>query len=114
MPVHGTGFADGAPYHSGFWDEWVRHFVTRNPTVDSLGLDPEAPSPWLPRISELSLRQDVNRTDLSAFADNGGKLLIAHGTADQLVSSRASAEYYERIRRDMGHGKTRRMPLLAR
>jgi len=108
MPVHGTGFADGAPYHSGFWDEWVRHFVTRNPTFDSLGLDPEAPGPWLPRISELSLRQDVNRTDLSAFADNGGKLLIAHGTADQLVSSRASAEYYERIRRDMGPGKTRR------
>jgi len=56
---------------------------------------------------QLSLRQDVNRTDLSAFARAGGKLLIAHGTADQLVSSRASAEYYRRIRRDMGPGKTR-------
>ena len=108
MPVHGTGFADGAPYHSGFWDEWVRHFVTRNPTFDSLSLDPQAPGPWLPRISELSRRQDVSQTDLSAFADNGGKLLMAHGTADQLVSSRASAEYYERIRRDMGPGKAQR------
>ena len=108
MPVHGTGFADGVPYHSGFWDEWVRHFVTRNPTFDSLGLDPEAPGPWLPRISQLSRRQDVNQTDLSAFVNNGGKLLIAHGTADQLVSSRASAEYYRRIRRDMGPGKTQR------
>jgi hypothetical protein len=26
MPVHGTGFAEGAPYHSGFWDEWVALF----------------------------------------------------------------------------------------
>lgn len=107
MPVHGTGFVDGAPYHAGFWDEWVRHFVTRNPTFDSLGFDPQAPGPWLPRISELSLRQDVNQTDLTEFAEHGGKLLIAHGTADQLVSSRASAEYYERIQRDMGPGKTR-------
>ncbi|MCF6754734.1 tannase/feruloyl esterase family alpha/beta hydrolase [Pseudomonas stutzeri] len=107
MPVHGTGFADGVPYHAGFWDEWVRYFVTRNPTFNSLTLDPQNPGPWLVRISELSLRQDVNETDLSAFANNGGKLLMAHGTSDQLVSTRASAEYYQRIRRDMGPGRTR-------
>ncbi len=45
MPVHGTGFAEGAPYHSGFWDEWVRFFVTRNPTFNSLTLDPQNPRP---------------------------------------------------------------------
>ncbi len=108
MPVHGTGFAEGAPYHSGFWDEWVRFFVTRNPTFNSLTLAPQNPGPWQARISELSLRQDVNRTDLSAFARNGGKILMAHGTSDQLVSTRATAEYYERVRRDMGPGKTQR------
>jgi len=107
MPPHGTGFEEGAPYHAGFWDEWIRHFVTRNPAFDSLTFDPQRPGPWQARIDQLSLRQDVNRTDLSAFARAGGKLLIAHGTADQLVSSRASAEYYRRIRRDMGPGKTR-------
>lgn len=32
---------------------------------------------------------------------------MAHGTSDQLVSTRASAEYYQRIRRDMGPGRTR-------
>ncbi|HAF92671.1 MAG TPA: tannase/feruloyl esterase family alpha/beta hydrolase, partial [Pseudomonas sp.] len=107
MPPHGTGFEEGAPYHAGFWDEWIRHFVTRNPAFDSLTFDPQRPGPWQARIDQLSLRQDVNRTDLSAFARADGKLLIAHGTADQLVSSRASAEYYRRIRRDMGPGKTR-------
>ncbi|TLX56454.1 tannase/feruloyl esterase family alpha/beta hydrolase [Stutzerimonas nosocomialis] len=106
MPVHGTGFAEGAPYHSGFWDEWVRHFVTRNPTFNSLTLDPANPGPWAARISQLSLRQDVVQTDLSAFARNGGKLLMAHGTSDQLVSTRASADYYERLQRDMGRGRT--------
>ena len=38
-------------------DEWVRFFVTRNPTFNSLTLDPQNPGPWQARISELSLRQ---------------------------------------------------------
>jgi hypothetical protein len=108
MPVHGTGFADGAPYHSGFWDEWVRYFITRNPTFNSLTLDPTNLGPWQARVDALSLRQDVNETDLSAFVANGGKILMAHGTSDQLVSTRATAEYYERVQRDMGVGQTRR------
>jgi len=107
MPVHGTGFADGAPYHSGFWDEWVRYFVIRNPSFNSLTLDPANLGPWQARVDALSLRQDVNETDLSAFAANGGKILMAHGTSDQLVSTRATAEYYRRVQQDMGMGRTR-------
>ena len=107
MPLHGTGFAEGAPYHSGFWDEWVRYFVTRNPTFNSLTLDPTNLGPWQARVDALSLRQDVNQTDLSAFAANGGKILMAHGTSDQLVSTRATAEYYRRVQQDMGMGRTR-------
>ena len=108
MPVHGTGFAEGAPYHAGFWDEWVRYFVTRNPAFNSLTLNPTQLGPWQARVDALSLRQDVNQTDLSAFADNGGKILMAHGTSDQLVSTRATADYYRRVQRDMGVGQTRR------
>lgn len=108
MPVHGTGFAEGAPYHSGFWDEWVRYFITRNPAFNSLTLDPTNLGPWQARVDALSLRQDVNETDLSAFVANGGKILMAHGTSDQLVSTRATAEYYQRVQRDMGVGQTRR------
>lgn len=107
MPVHGTGFADGAPYHSGFWDEWVRYFVTRNPSFNSLTLDPANLGPWQARVDSLSLRQDVNQTDLTAFAANGGKILMAHGTSDQLVSTRATADYYRRVQQDMGMGRTR-------
>jgi hypothetical protein len=108
MPVHGTGFAEGAPYHSGFWDEWVRYFVTRNPAFNSLTLDPTNLGSWQARVDALSLRQDVNQTDLSPFVANGGKILMAHGTSDQLVSTRATAEYYQRVQRDMGIGQARR------
>nr|WP_144826774.1 tannase/feruloyl esterase family alpha/beta hydrolase [Cupriavidus gilardii] len=91
-----------APYFSVFWDQWVRYFVTRDPNFNSLTLDPENPGAWQARISELTALQDVNKTDLSAFAAKGGKVLMAHGSADVLVSTRATAQYYQRVQATMG------------
>lgn len=91
-----------APYFSVFWDQWVRFFVTRDPNFNSLSLDPENPGAWQSRISELTALQDINKTDLTAFASKGGKVLMAHGSADVLVSTQATAQYYERVRSTMG------------
>ena len=91
-----------APYASIFWDQWVRFFVTRDPNFNALTLDPQNPGPYQQRISALSALQDVNKTDLTAFQSKGGKVLIAHGTADALVSTRATAQYVERVRATMG------------
>lgn len=102
MPLFGTGPTAVTAYGAGFWDQWVRFFVTADPAANSLTLDPQNPGRWASRISELTGLQDHNRTDLSPFASRGGKLLMAHGVADQLVSARATGEYYERIRRTMG------------
>ena len=106
MPAVAVAPQAGVPYHSGFWDHWVKYFVTRDPGFDSLTLDPEHPGKWAARISALAGLQDATRTDLSAFASHGGKVLIAHGTADQLVSTRATEEYYARIRSSMGADRT--------
>ena len=59
---------------------------------DSLSLDPQNPGAWTDRIHHLAKLQDINSTDLSAFNQRGGKLLMAHGTADVLVSTRATAQ----------------------
>ncbi len=91
-----------APYGSTFWDQWVKYFVTRDPRFDSLTLDPENPGPWQSRISTLTGIQDVNKTDLSAFQGKGGKLLMAHGMSDVLVSTRATEQYYVRLQGTMG------------
>lgn len=96
-----------AGYGPQFWGQFVKHIVTRDPDYDNLSLDPFAPGEWEARISELTALQDANKTDLSAFADKGGKLLIAHGTADELVSHRATVEYYQRIQAAMGAERTR-------
>ena len=91
-----------APYWAVFWDQWVRYFVTRDANFNSLSLDPQNPGPWAARINELTKLQDINSTNLSAFHQRGGKLLMAHGTADVLVSTRATAQYYERLKQTMG------------
>ena len=90
------------PYLSTFWDQWVRYFVTRNPNFNSLTLDPQNPGQYQSRIVELTGIQDANKTDLSAFQAKGGKLLMAHGMADALVSTRATEQYWARIRNTMG------------
>lgn len=96
-----------APYWAVFWDQWVRFFVTRNASFDALSLDPQNPGPWKDRIDALTKLQDINSTDLSAFQQRGGKLLMAHGTADVLVSSRATAQYWQRLQTTMGADKVK-------
>jgi hypothetical protein len=93
-----------APYVSVLVDQWIKYSVTRDANFDSLTLDPENPGPWASRISELSTLLDT-QVNLDAFAAKGGKLLLAHGLADILVSSRATEEYYQRLQSRMGPGE---------
>ncbi|RKP52292.1 tannase/feruloyl esterase family alpha/beta hydrolase [Trinickia fusca] len=93
---------DTAPYMSVFWDQWIRFFVTRDPSANSLNVDPQHPGPLAARISYLTSLQDQNKTDLTAFAARGGKILMAHGTADALVSPRSTEQYYRRLQITMG------------
>ena len=91
-----------APFGPIFWDQWARYFVTRDPAFNSMTLDPTQPGRWQARISELTVLQDINKTDMSGFASRGGKLLMAHGTNDVLVSTRASEDYFARLKKTMG------------
>ncbi len=90
-----------APYISVMMDQHIKHLVTRDPSFDSLSLDPENPGPWANRLSQLSTQLDVS-PDISAFAARGGKLLLAHGQSDVLVSTRATEQYYQRLQALMG------------
>lgn len=101
-PMPAVTAAAMPPYGSTFWDQWVRYIVTRDPGFDSLALDPQAPGPWQDRIVALTALQDANRTDLSAFQARGGKVLMAHGAHDALVSNRATQQYWDRLRNAMG------------
>ncbi|GAA0240649.1 tannase/feruloyl esterase family alpha/beta hydrolase [Cryptosporangium japonicum] len=100
------GFGTSAPadpmpatsaYGFQFWDQWVKYFLTRDPQQNSLAIDPARPGKWQSRISYLSTVQDRNDADLRPFARSGGRLLMLHGAADELVSHRSTNDYYERV-----------------
>ena len=85
-----------APYISQQVDEVLKNIITRDPGYDPLAFDPRSDSPLAPRWSMLSGMINQS-TDLSGFVARGGKLLLAHGVHDVLVSSRATADYYQRL-----------------
>jgi hypothetical protein len=105
-----TAPASPMPVTSGYgmqyWDQWVRYFLTRDPGHDPLAVDPRDPGKWLTRISGLSAVQDRNDADLRPFAEAGGKLILLHGAADELVSDRSTSDYYQRVRDLAGPRRT--------
>jgi len=107
VPPRVSLVAGESPAVSVFWDQWVRFVFAGEPNFDALTLDPVTRGALRAHIDELAMTLDVNRTDYSAFAKKGGKILLAHGTADVLVSTRSTEEYYTRIRATMGAAKVR-------
>ncbi|WP_225860516.1 tannase/feruloyl esterase family alpha/beta hydrolase [Streptomyces triticiradicis] len=105
-----TAPADPMPPTSGYglqyWDQWVKYFLTRDPHHNALDVDPRHPGKWLDRISHLSTIEDRNDADLGPFARAGGKLILLHGAADELVSPSSTSEYYERVRDLLGPRST--------
>jgi feruloyl esterase len=105
-----TAPANPMPVTSGYgmqyWEQWVKYFLTRDPGHNSLDVDPRRPGPWLGRISYLSTIEDRNNADLRPFARAGGKLILLHGAADELVSSRSTSDYYQRVLDTVGPRST--------
>jgi hypothetical protein len=85
-----------APYISQQLDGVLKNIITRDPTFNALSFDPQQRSEWSLRWRELSRMIDQS-PDISEFVARGGKLLLAHGLQDVLVSTRATEEYYERL-----------------
>lgn len=90
-----------APYISQQLNQVLKNIITRDASFDPLTFDPQASTTLAPRWGELSKMIDQS-TDISGFVNRGGKLLLAHGVHDVLVSSRATADYYTRLVRQFG------------
>jgi len=44
----------------------------------------------------------TDNPDLTAFRDHGGKAILWHGWADQLITPEGTIDYYKRVRQQMG------------
>jgi feruloyl esterase len=82
--------------------EWLRYFVTQNPTFDPMTFDPLKPGPYRKRLVDLSQIVGAADPDLSAFKAHGGKVIMMQGLTDTAVSPNATIALYDSMVQKMG------------
>lgn len=80
----------------------VAKVVSNDPEASAMTIDPAKYSEQYRRLSN---EMDVINPDFSAFADQGGKLIIFYGSSDTCVSVYQMADLYERMKEAMGGRK---------
>mgnify|MGYP006283957651 FL=1 len=71
----------------------TKFIITRKPEFDAMTLDPKQ---FQSRTQEVGTIMDVTDIDLTPFRQKGGKLILVHGTVDDLISPHNTIAYYER------------------
>ena len=83
--------------------EWWRYFLNQNPQWDWTVLTPALYEQyWDQSVEEFSAVLATDNSDLSAFRDHGGKLVLWHGWSDQLIYPEGTIDYYQRVQKAMG------------
>jgi pimeloyl-ACP methyl ester carboxylesterase len=85
--------ADPLPllYHVG--NETVKYIITRDSTFDTMVFDPQK---HRARVVKVGTIMDVTDISLERFRAKGGRIIITHGTADDLITPYNSIAYYKR------------------
>jgi hypothetical protein len=78
-------------------DAYIRYFVTRDNSVDSLQFDVQHPGAYLPRLVDLSGTIGAMNPDMSRFIARGGKLITLQGLADEVISPNQTIAYYRAL-----------------
>lgn len=94
-PSNPATSADANMYVTG--DQWVKYFVTRSAAFDTLGFDPQNPGSYTARVQAVSAITDATDPDLRPFLSRGGKLIMLHGLADEVISPNSTIDYYQRV-----------------
>ena len=83
--------------------EWFRYFLSQNPQLDGNTISPDRYERFFEQsVEEFSDVIGTDNPDLTAFRDHGGKAILWHGFADQLISALGSIDYYQRVQEEMG------------
>jgi len=94
-PSNPAGKDDANQWVTG--DQWVKYFITRNGKFDSLTFDPLSPGAYQSRVQDVSGLCDATNSDVSAFRNKGGKIVMTHGLADEIISAGSAVDYYESL-----------------
>jgi len=96
-----SGKTTGSPFPVPV--SWLGTWLMRNPSFDWRTLTyPEFDKLFAQSVREFSGVIATDNPDLSAFEKDGGKIIIWHGLADQLIFPQGTINYYQRVQQAMG------------
>jgi feruloyl esterase len=102
----GSGGAPLRPRAFGIALDWFRYFLAQDPQLDWTTITPAAfERYWEQSVEQYGAVIGTDNPDLTAFRDRGGKAILWHGWADQLISAEGSVDYYKRVQEKMGGAK---------
>src|SRR5438876_1500695 len=86
--------------------EWFQFFLLENPKWDWTTLTPAGfELLWRQSVEQYGAVIGTDDPDLARFRDRGGKRIIYHGLADQLIPADGTIDYYKRVQQQMGGPK---------
>jgi len=98
-----TGGTPLAPRPFGITLDWLRYFVTQNPAFDWTSITPAAYEQiWDQSYEQFNAVIGTDNPDLAAFRDRGGKIVLWHGWADQLIVAGGTIDYMKRVQQASG------------
>lgn len=96
----------GDPLKGAAWQiplEWIRYFLLLDPDWDMASLTlAEFELLFNQSSDQYATLFRSDNSDLSGFRDSGGKLIIMHGLADQMVFPQGTIGYYDQVLERMG------------
>ncbi len=83
-------------------DQVLRYFVTGDDHYNALKFNTTTGGDYAAELLPQSQASDASDSDLSRFAQHGGKFLMLHGTTDATIPTGASVLYFDMLERTMG------------
>ena len=94
------------PQPFGIMLDWFKYFLAQDPQFDPGAVTPAAYERlWDQSVEQYGAVIGTDNPDLTTFRDRGGKAIVWHGWADQLIAAEGSIDYYTRVQQQMGGAK---------
>jgi hypothetical protein len=86
----------GVPF--GISDNWIKHFLLRDPAYDTSTLTyPDWYDLFAQSQAEYGRTIDTSNPNLTSFRAAGGKMITWHGEADELIFPAGTTDYWRRV-----------------
>ncbi|WP_295173809.1 MULTISPECIES: tannase/feruloyl esterase family alpha/beta hydrolase [unclassified Variovorax] len=95
VPGNPATSSDANMYVTG--DQWAKFFVKRDAGFNTLTFDPLNPGSDAARVTEVSNLTDATNPNLTPFFAHGGRLIMLHGLADEVISPNSTIDYYKQL-----------------